>query len=162
MPVIGGDLGAMSALGQRFGQAGETFQSTSTTIATNVSDALDQFVEQMRALDGEARGLADEIGAEMARLDGQAAGTEWTGANRDQMDSIVATLDDDIVRIKAAIESFVDEASAVVNGSLTSTMNDLRSNVETSGNKALQVSSNFQTGVEGQRRSFDSVMNGAG
>lgn len=161
MAVIGGDLGAMQSLGLRFGQAGETFQSTSSTIASNVQDALDQFVERMRALDGEARALADEISGEMARLDSQAKATSWTGANRDKMDGIIATLDDDIVKIKGAIESFVDEASAVVNGSLTTTMTDLKSNVETSGNQALAVAGNFQQGVDSQQRGFDTVMNGS-
>lgn len=160
MAVIGGDLGAMSALAQRFGQAGGTFQSQSSAIARRVAAALEEFTSEMRVLDAEARGLADEIAAEMTRLNGRAAATTWTGANRDRMDGIVATLDDDIVRIQGAIEGFVAEASSVVNGALTSTMTELGSNVETAGASAQQVASSFSSSVENQRAAFDAVMNG--
>ncbi len=160
MAVIGGDLGAMSALAQRFGQAGGTFQAQSSAIARRVAAALEDFTAEMRRLDGEARALADEIAAEMARLNGQATATTWTGANRDQMDGVVATLDDDIRRIHGAIESFVEEASAVVNGALTSTMTELSTNVETAGAAAERVASDFAVSVESQRAAFDTVMNG--
>lgn len=150
----------MTSLAQRFNGAGETFVSQTTGISGSVDRALEAFVEQMRALDGEARMLADEINAEMARLDGQARNTTWTGGNRQKMDGIVASLDDDIVRIKAAIEGFVDEASTVVNGSLTTTMNELRTNAQTAGSRAGEVASGFSRSIESQRANFDQVMNG--
>ena len=160
MAVIGGDLGAMTSLAGRFNGAGQTFEAQSRGIANAVDRALQAFVEQMRSLDGEARGLAEEINAEMGRLNGQAQGTTWTGANRLKMDGIVGSLDDDIVRIKGAIDSFVDEASTVVNGALTTTMTELKSNTETSGARAGEVAGGFARSVENQRASFDSVLNG--
>lgn len=160
MAVIGGDLGAMSALAQRFGASGQTFQSQTSGISASIDRALQTFVDQMRSLDQEARGLAEEINGEMVRLNGQTQATTWTGANRQQMDSVVATLDDDIVRIKAAIDQFADEASSVVNGALTSAMTELRTNTETTGAQAATVAGNFSQSVESQRASFDSVLNG--
>lgn len=160
MPMIGGDLGAMSALSQRFSSAGANFQTQATGVARGVDDALAEFTSQMRGLDAEARALAEEINAEMVRLNSQAASTTWTGANRTRMDGVIAGLDDEIVAIRTAIENFATEASAVVNGALTTTMTTLRSNVETSGANTQTISNNFSTNVEGQRASFDRVMNG--
>ena len=160
MPMIGGDLGAMSALSQRFSAAGANFQTQATGVARGVDDALSEFTSQMRSLDAEARALAEEINAEMVRLNGQAAATTWTGANRTRMDGVIAGLDDEIVAIKTAIENFATEASAVVNGALTTTMTTLRGNVEKSGANTQTISNNFSTNVEAQRASFDRVMNG--
>lgn len=160
MAMIGGDLGAMAALARRFQTAGETFQGQTGNIASRVDAALQEFVEAMRTLDGEARELANEINGEMVRLNGMAASTSWTGTNRERMDGVVATLDDDIVRIRAAIEAFVDEASSVVNGSLTSSLNQLRTNVEQAGTQAATIASGFSGSVDGQRAAFDQVMNG--
>jgi len=160
MVSVGGDLAAMSALASRFASAGETFQSQSSSIASRVDRALQEFVAEMRGLDAEARALADEITAEMVRLNGQAQSTTWTGSNRTAMDAAVAALDDDIVAIKGAIEGFMGEASTVVNGALTTEMTELRSNTEKSGGAALDVATGFARSVEGQRASFDSVMNG--
>lgn len=159
MVAVGGDLGAMSALAQRFGLAGDTFQTQSAAIAGRVDRALHEFVDQMRSLDNEARALADEINLEMTRLDVQARSTTWTGTNRTTMDTAIAALDDDIVAIRAAIENFMDEASSVVNGSLTTQMTELRSNTETSGAQSLDIATGFSRSVEGQRASFDAVMN---
>lgn len=159
MVSVGGDLGAMSALAQRFGVAGETFQSQSSSIASRVDRAMQEFVDQMRTLDGEAQALAEEINSEMTGLNGQAHSTTWTGTNRATMDTAVASLDDDIVAIRAAIENFMGEASTVVNGSLTTAMSELRSNTEKSGAQAMDVATGFSRSVEGQRASFDSVMN---
>jgi hypothetical protein len=159
MVAVGGDLGAMSALAQRFGRAGDTFQTQSAAIAGRVDRALHEFVDQMRGLDNEARVLADEIHLEMTHLNGQAHSTTWTGTNRTTMDTAIAALDDDIVAIKAAIEHFMGEASSVVTGSLTSQMTELRSNTEASGARSLDIATGFSRSVEGQRASFDSVMN---
>ena len=65
----------------------------------------------------------------MKRLSEKAAGTEWTGSNREKHDQIVAALDDDIVAIRTAIENFVTEASSVVNGALTTTMTTMQDKV---------------------------------
>jgi|GEM_PF-4546743 len=160
MTMIGGDLGAMSALSSRFSTAGANFQTQTTGIARGVDTALEEFTSQMRTLDSEARGLAEEINAEMTRLNSKAAATTWTGANRIKMDGIVASLDDEIVAIRTAIDNFATEASAVVNGALTSTMTGLRTNVDTTGTNATTISDNFSTSVESQRAAFDQVMNG--
>lgn len=158
--LIGGDLAAMSGLSQRFSQAGDTFSTQSTAISRRVGRALDEFVAEMRQLDGEARELAAEISDDMARLDAQAAETEWTGTNRSRMDTIVATLDNDIVQVHSAIQTFADEATAVVNGALSTAMNSLGTNTETAGANAQQVASNFGHGVDRQRIAFDRVLNG--
>jgi len=160
MTMIGADLGAMSVLSRRFESAGGEFQTQSASIARGVDAALAEFTAEMRALDAEARGLADEIAAEMTRLNNQAASTMWTGANRTRMDGLVAALDDEIVAIKSSIEAFMAEASSVVNGSFTATMNTLRTNVEASGTNAQTIATSFSTSVEGQRSAFDTVMNG--
>ncbi|MGB0111638.1 MAG: hypothetical protein WBP59_00315, partial [Ilumatobacteraceae bacterium] len=60
----------------------------------------------------------------------------------------------------AAIDSFVDEASSVVNGALTTTMTELKTNTETSGARAGEAASGFARSVESQRASFDAVLNG--
>ena len=58
----------------------------------------------MRLLDTEARALGTEIDGEMKRLSEKAAGTVWTGSNREKHDAVVAALDDDIVAIRTAID----------------------------------------------------------
>ena len=136
MPVLGGDLGAMSSLAGRFTTAGGEFRAQSQNITSAVGDALQEFTAQMRLLDGEARALAAEIDGEMKRLSSQASATVWTGGNRDKSDQIVAALDDDIVAIRGAVDSFVTEASNVVNGSLTTTMTAMQDSVTEAGAKA--------------------------
>ena len=160
MPMIGGDLGAMSALSGRFTSAGGTFQSQSQAIVRRVDQALQEFTTQMRTLDQEARTLAAEIDAEMKRLGVQAAATVWTGTNRGKADEVVAALDDDIVAIRTAVDDFVSEASAVVNGALTSTMTELQTNVGAAGTAAMNAASGFSSSVTAQQASFDRVMNG--
>ncbi len=160
MAVIGGDLGAMSALAGRFTSAGAEFATQAQSITRRVGDALQQFTEQMRVLDTEARTLGTEIDGEMKRLSEKAAGTEWTGANRQKHDQIVAALDDDIVAIRTAIENFVTEASSVVNGALTTSMTTMQDKVADAGGKAQGAAESFSSSVTGQRDAFDRVMNG--
>jgi len=160
MPVIGGDLGAMSALAGRFTAAGTEFNTQSKSITRRVGEALDEFTKRMKVLDTEARELGVEIDAEMKRLAAQAANTTWTGANRGKHDQIVAALDDEIVAIKNAIDNFVTEASNVVNGALTTTMTTMQDSVTDAGSKAQGVADSFSTSVSAQRNRFDSVMNG--
>jgi hypothetical protein len=160
MPVIGGDLGAMSALAGRFTSAGAEFATQSQSITRRVGEALQQFTDQMRVLDTEARALGAEIDGEMKRLAEQAAGTVWTGTNRQKHDQIVAALDDDIVAIRTAIENFVTEASNVVNGALTTTMTTMQDKVTAAGAKAQGAAESFSASVTGQRNAFDQVMNG--
>jgi hypothetical protein len=160
MPILGGDLGAMSSLSSRFNSAGALFQSQSTTITQRVATALEEFTQQMAVLDGEARTLAAEIDGEMRRLSAQAAATEWTGENRAKADKVVAALDDDIVAIRSAVERFVEEASGVVKGSLTTNMNELKDKVSKSGSASQAAADGFSSSVARQRASFDTVMNG--
>jgi hypothetical protein len=47
-----------------------------------------------------------------------------------------------------------------VNGSLTTSMSELRANVERSGAHAGEVAGGFSRSIESQRASFDQVMNG--
>ena len=160
MPVIGGDLGAMSALAGRFTSAGAEFATQSQSITRRVGDALQQFTDQMRLLDTEARALGTEIDGEMKRLSEKAAGTVWTGSNREKHDAVVAALDDDIVAIRTAIDNFVTEASNVVNGALATTMTTMQDKVSSAGGKAQGAAESFGTSVTGQRNAFDQVMNG--
>ncbi len=160
MPVIGGDLGAMSVLAGRFTSAGAQFNSKAQGIVHGVGDALTRFTEQMRLLDQEARRLAEEIDGEMKRLSSQAASTVWTGEHRKQHDAVVASLDDDIVAIRGAIETFMAEASNVVNGALTTAMTSLQDRVAEAGGTAQTVAGSFSSSVSGQQAKFDAVMNG--
>jgi hypothetical protein len=160
MAVIGGDLGAMSALAGRFTSAGGEFTTQAQSITRRVGEALQQFTEQMGVLDVAARALAEEIDGEMKRLSAQAATVVWTGTNRQKHDQIVAALDDDIVAIRTAIENFVTEATNVVNGALTSTMTTMQDRVSAAGGKAQGAAESFAGSVTAQRNAFDSVMNG--
>lgn len=160
MATIGADLGALSLLAKRFETAGTMFQQQAAGISSRVARSLEEFVAEMGELDSQARELSIDIAQDMSRLNAQAESTTWTGANRGKMNNAVAALDDEIVRIKAAIDGFAEEASAVVNGSLSTAMTELGEHARASGAKALEVSTNFGAGVAAQRASFDQVMNG--
>lgn len=160
MSMVGADLGGLSALATRFGNAGEAFSEQSSRIATEVRVALDEFVVAMEALKKEAVGLSTDISGQMTTLNSQAHATTWTGSNSEKMMVAVDALDDEIVRIKLAIDGFVDEASSVVNGTLTTGMDALASHAEKSGHAALDIAVGFNGKVAKQRLSFDNAMNG--
>lgn len=160
MPIIGADLGAMATLARRFGAAGAEFRAQSEQITQRVATALDEFTGEMSSLDREARALAEQIDQEMSTLRGRAEATAWTGRHRDQQDQTVALLEGDIREVRTTIDGFVDQASGVVKGALTATMNDMRTQARTAGTSAQGVAESFAGGVESQRAAFDMVMNG--
>jgi uncharacterized protein YukE len=160
MTMIGADLGAMERLAGRFGTAGAQFVTQTTDIAGEVRTALDEFVTRMKELDGEARNLGTEIDGEMGRLQAKADATVWTGTNRQHHDAAVADIGDRIGQIRQAIESFADEASAVVNGELSSGMEELQTGTKRAGQEASRVSEGFGRSVAQQQSRFDQVMNG--
>ncbi|MDQ3468461.1 MAG: hypothetical protein M3487_01600 [Actinomycetota bacterium] len=160
MPLIGGDLAAMSALARRFAAAGSEFRAHADGITRRVADALGEFGDEMGRLDHDARALAEQIDAQQARLRAQSEATVWTGRRRDMQDQYVQALGADIRGVRSSIDGFVDQASSVVRGALTSTMTEMQSRVEATGIQAESTATSFGTAVEQQRAAFDHVMNG--
>lgn len=160
MPMIGGDLGAMTMLARRFASAGDEFHARTDQLTQQVAAALTEFTDEMAVLDREARQLAEQIDQEMATLRAQAESTTWTGQHRSQQDQVVVALEADIRGVRTAIETFVTESTGIVRGALTTTMNDMQTNARTAGTNARSVAEAFGQGVEQQRAAFDLVMNG--
>lgn len=160
MPMIGGDLAAMDALARRFDLAGAHFRSESAELVRRVADAIDAYTVEMRALDGDARALDEEIGATLGRLRAQADATVWTGAHRQQQEAARAGLEADIAALRSTIERFLLEAAAIVRGSLSGALSGMQGDVEQAGQHAEGVATSFARSVARQRAAFDLVMNG--
>lgn len=160
MGIIGGDLAAMEALAGRFLSTSDRFAATSGHLVARAQAAAERFGAEMAGLDRDARQLSTEIGQALARLRQQAAATTWTGANRARQDALLDALDDDIVRLRTAIDTFGDEAGTIVRGSLTPGLSAMQEQVATAGSSAQRVAASFATGVTAQRNAFDLVMNG--
>jgi hypothetical protein len=160
MGMIGGDLAAMAALARRFDEAGSHFQAQSATLAHRLGEALDGYATEMRALEGDARALDDEIGAALVSLRAQADVTQWTGAHRDQQERALAALEADIVSVRTGIDGFLAESGAVVHGRLAADLAGLHDDVDRAGRQAELVASTFARHVDRQRAAFDMVMNG--
>jgi len=160
MPLIGGDLAAMAALAQRFAAAGTEFRSHADGITRRVADALGEFSGEMGRLDRDARALGEQIDGQQARLRAQADATVWTGRHRDAQDQYGEALGADIRGVRSSIDGFVDQASSIVHGALTSTMTEMQSRVDATGTQAEATATSFGTAVEQQRAAFDHVMNG--
>ena len=160
MAFIGGDLAAMAVLARRFATAGAEFRAHADAIIGRVTTALEELTVEMGRLDQDARTLAEEIDAQLLALRGRATGTVWTGRHRHEQDRFMESLGADIRGIRTSIDTFADEASAMVGGALTSTMTAMREHVGTTGARAQTTAEGFAVAVEHQRASFDLVMNG--
>lgn len=158
--LIGGDLAGMQALAGDFQTSGTEFDAKSTQIATRVQEALTAFVQEMKRLDARAEELADQITTEMGRLEAKAGETEWTGENRRKADQLVTGLRGEIDGLHAAIVKFATDADSVVQGELSSTMQNLDQNVRSAGQAAKSTATRFSDSVTSQRNAFDRVLNG--
>lgn len=159
MTVLGGDLAAMRQLASRFGQAGTTFQTQTKNIAQSAQTALQEFVDEMQRLDQEARSLGDEIDTEMQNAQSTADGTNWTGEKKRQLDAAVGDLRGQMSALRGSIDNFAGEASGVVNGSLSTALNDVDTSAANAGSKAMDICTGFNRGVDAQAQAIDDVMN---
>ena len=161
MGWIGADLTALDALARRFEATSEACRSHARAVVTSAATTVDGFTTAMAALERDARALSTEIGVSVVAVRDQAAATTWTGANRLRQDELLATFETDVGGFQAAIDAFLGDAAAIVGGSLTATIDAMRTEVERAGATAAEAADGFARHVDGQRRSFDAVLNGA-
>jgi hypothetical protein len=160
MSMIGADLGAMVGLGTKFGATGDAFAGRASDIVKQVEATVQEFRREMGALKSEADGLGDEIRQQMSLLKDRAGLVTWTGTHRTKHDEVVAAIDADIDDVRKGIVLFSTEAKHVVDGELSSSLNELATGVTAYGNQARTSSTNFSSGVKSQHDAIHSVMNG--
>ena len=160
MAWIGADLAGLDVLARRFTTTSEACRSHAGTVARTAERVVEQFTTAMAALERDAAALNTDIGVSVAALRTQADATTWTGANRLRQDQILVAFETDVAAIQTSVEALLADASGIVAGALTPTLDGLRADIEVAGAGASSSAEAFAINVGRQRQSFDLVLNG--
>ncbi|MEM8923279.1 MAG: hypothetical protein AAGD35_07225 [Actinomycetota bacterium] len=159
MSKAGASVGEMNALVGRFTAAGATFQTESGNIMTRVQNAVDAFGTTMNGFHQRGTVLSGQMQDHITSLETLSNGTTWEGGNSEEETAILADMVTGVKELRAALDAFLGEAKAVVEGSLTENLTEVSTQVGKYGNKAQETATSFGTGVGKQMTAFETVLN---
>jgi hypothetical protein len=158
--MIGANLAGLRLLGDGFASAGAEFVVSSGEIVSEVERVVEEFVVTMAGLRGDADSLGAEMSSSMGALEGRAASVAWTGSQRGRHDEGVASLVEEVRKVKLGVDAFSVEAQGIVDGKLVAVLGDLGVRVREYGVSAQGSADSFRAAIVSQGDSFDAVLNG--
>lgn len=156
--MLGGDLDAMLTLAERFVQAGANFNSNLSNIGKEADDARADLVAEMERLKGVAEELNNEMTSSLSSLSAQMNETNMTGGQADRMRTAFSENEQTITANQQNCQTFIGDASDIVNGALSNSLSTLNDNVTKAGAAANETAATFGTSVKNQVAAFKSAL----
>lgn len=156
--IKGANIGDMDRLATQLAALGDKLDTTTQQLGGRLDTASSQLTDTMGRLYGNGERLIEENQAISTDLDRVVAAAHWTGPRGDRFREAEQTVVQAVDSTNTANLEVMGQAKSVIDGQVTTSLEESRTSAVRSGQQGREVSHSFGKKVDGIRQGYSSTL----